>query len=458
MPIAVPRRRRSVVAPIAAAIAAVLVIAVIAWWLWPGTKPSTSPAVAAATSVAPPFVAPRLSIVVLPFANLSNDPEQQYFADGITEDLTTDLSRIADMLVISGSSAFTYKSRPVNAKQIGRDLGVRYVLEGSVQRSGNQLRVNAQLINAETDTHLWAERFDRDIGDLFALQNEITGRIAIALNLKLIGAEAARPNDHPDALDYIFRGRAVRTNPSSRDTYVEAISMYERALVLDPGSVEARSRLAATLASRELEGMTNSAAADMARAEGLIGQALTASPLDPLAHYAKGMLLRVRGRPEEAIPEFETVLAFDRNSTGALFHLGWCKLMTGSIDEVIPLAEQLIRLSPRDPLLPNLYWRIGSVHLLQSHTGDAVLWLEKATNANPRIPGPHAFLAAAYALKNETELAATELTEARKLRGEGSFSSIARLRTKGYWGVPKVRALYEATYFAGLRKAGVPEE
>ena len=162
-----------------------------------------------ATPVSQSAGAPRLSIVVLPFANLSNDPEQQYFADGITEDLTTDLSRIADMLVISRNTAFTYKDKPVDAKQIGRELGVRYVLEGSVRRSGNQVRVNAQLIDAETDAHLWAERFDRDTGDLFALQDEITSRIAIALNLELIGAEAARPTDHPDALDYILRGRAA---------------------------------------------------------------------------------------------------------------------------------------------------------------------------------------------------------------------------------------------------------
>src|SRR5436190_5411355 len=140
-----------------------------------------------------PAGAPRLSIVVLPFNNLSDDREQQYFADAITEDLTTDLSRIEGSFVISRNSAFTYKDKPVNAKQIGRELGVRYVLEGSVRRSGNQVRVNAQLIDAETDAHLWAERFDRDTAHLFALENEITSRIAIALNLELIGAEATRP-------------------------------------------------------------------------------------------------------------------------------------------------------------------------------------------------------------------------------------------------------------------------
>src|SRR5690348_18087124 len=219
VPISVPRRRRRVAAPMGAIVAAVLVIAVIAWWVWPATKPSTSPTVTAATSVAPPLVAPRLSIVVLPFTNLSNGAEQQYFADAITEDLTTDLSRIPGMFVISRNTAFTFRDKPVDAKQIGRELGVGYVLEGSVRRSGDKVRVNAQLIDADTAAHLWAERFDGDTGDLFALQNEITSRIAIALNLEIIDAEAARPTEHPDTLDYILRGRAEGSKPPTRENY-----------------------------------------------------------------------------------------------------------------------------------------------------------------------------------------------------------------------------------------------
>src|SRR5438309_1839900 len=148
-----PHRRNTAGTAIGVAVATLLVITASAWWLWPVTKPSPTPPVAAAMSITQPFVVPRLSIVVLPFANLSNDPEQQYFADGVTDDLTTDLSRIAHMFVISRNTAFTYKDRPVNAKQIGRELGVRYVLEGSVRRSGNQVRVSAQLIDATTDTH-----------------------------------------------------------------------------------------------------------------------------------------------------------------------------------------------------------------------------------------------------------------------------------------------------------------
>src|SRR5262249_47287916 len=155
----------------------------------------------------------------------------------------TDLSRLAGMLVISRNTAFTYRNKRVDTRQIGRELNVRYVLEGSVRRVDNRVRVNAQLIDAETDAHLWAERLDGDGGDLFALQDEITRRIAVALDLELVAADAARPTEHPDALDYIRRGRTAVSNPRSRDKYAEAISLYERALTLNPGSVEAQSLL-----------------------------------------------------------------------------------------------------------------------------------------------------------------------------------------------------------------------
>jgi TolB-like protein len=177
---------------------------------------------------APPS-APRLSIVVLPFESLSSDPEQQYFADGVTGDLTTDPSRIPDMLVISRHTAFTYRTKPVDTKQIGRELGVRYALEGEVQRSGNRFRVTAQLIDAETDVHLWAERFDGAAGDLFALQDEITNRIAVALDVELVNAAAARPMERPDALDYILQGRAARFKPPSRGNRAEQVLLFELA-------------------------------------------------------------------------------------------------------------------------------------------------------------------------------------------------------------------------------------
>jgi adenylate cyclase len=414
------------------------------------------------TSISQPALAPRLSIVVLPFTNLSNDPEQQYFADGITEDLTTDLSRLAGVLVISRNTAFTYRNRPVVTKQIGRELGVRYVLEGSVRRSGSQIRINALLIDAETDTHIWAEWFDSATGDLFAVQNEITSRIAVALNLELIAVEAARPTEHPDALDYILRGRAAADKPPSRDKYAASISLFDRALALDPRSVEAQSQLATALMARVLDDMTNSASADIERAKGLSEQALAASTRSALAHFANGQVLRAQRRFEEAIPEYEIAIGLNRNWVNALHALAQCKLYAGyagSIEETIPLMEQAIRLSPRDPQLGIWYILIGQVHLLQSSIAEAVIWLEKARSATPAFSGIRAWLASAYALKGETERAGAELAEARRLSSDGRYSSIASLKAVlGYWGVPKIRALFEATYFVGLRKAGMPEE
>ena len=174
--------------------------------------------------------------------------------------------------------------------------------------------------------HLWAERFDRYMGDLFALQNEVTGRIAVALNIELIGAEGARPADNPGALDYIFRGRAAGLKPASGDSYAEMISMFEHALALDPQSVQAQSLLANVLAGRVMDGFSDAAAADIARAEELVAKALAASPRSPVAHYAKGQVLRVQGRCEEAIAEYETAISLDRNLVFPIAALGWCKL------------------------------------------------------------------------------------------------------------------------------------
>jgi adenylate cyclase len=459
-----PSRRyyaRRIVA--AVAVAGVLIIAGGMWWMW--QSPQVPPATATAPSLekvaapAAPAAAPRLSIVVLPFNNLSNDPEQQYLADGVTEDLTTDLSRIAGSFVISRNTAFTYKGKPVNAKQIGRELGVRYVLEGSVQRSAKQVRVNAQLIDAETGAHLWAERFERDTGDLFALQNEITGRIAVALNYALVGAEAARPIANPDALDYIFRGRAEASKPPSRDRYAESISLFERALALDPGSAPAKLFLASGLTSRVLDGMSNTRAADIARAEALVGQALTVEPNSPLAHRAKANVLRAQRRYADAIPEYETVIALNRNSPSSYAALAQCKLFTGFLEEVIPLVEQAVRLSPRDPNLGFWWGMVAYVHLLQSRTDEAIVWAEKARSANPAHQYPHAVLAAAYGLKGESERAAAELVESRRLSGNSDgLSSITRLRAANDFLAPNIRALRETTWYVGLRQAGVPEE
>jgi TolB-like protein len=404
-----------------------------------------------------PAVSP-LSIVVLPFSNLSDDPEQQYFADGITEDLTTDLSRLADMTVISRQTAFVYRTRPADLRQIGRELGVRYVLDGSARRLGNRIRVTAQLIDAETDIHLWADRFDGDTDDLFGLQNEVTSRIAISLDLELARAEADRPTIQPGALDYIRRGRALYLGRvPTRQSHAEQIALFERALALDPTSMKAQCFLAAALTSRVLDQMTDSAGSDIARAEELASRALTAFPFSAFPHFVKAQVLRAQNRPEDAIPEYETVIALNRNWVSAIAALGFCKLMTGSIEEAIPAQERAIRLDPRGPLLWLYHFWIGQVHLLQWRVDEAISWLERARCANPEHPLPHAYLASSYAFKGEAQRAESELGEARRLSVDDRYSSINRLRGVGFFGMPKIRALFEATYLVGLHKAGMQD-
>lgn len=214
------------------------------------------------------------------------------------------------------------------------------MLEGSVRRSGRWVRFDAQLIDVDTDAHLWAERFEREIGDLFALQTEITRRIAWALHLELLDTEAGRPTDHPDAREYILRGHAAYAKPPTRDNYAESINLFERALALDPRSADARSLLAGALLFRMLEFPADSSDRDLARAEQLVAEAIAASPRSILAHWAKANVLRLQRRCAEAALEYETVLALNRNWVGAIAALAWCKLLIGSIEEAIPLCSK----------------------------------------------------------------------------------------------------------------------
>jgi len=215
--------------------------------------------------------------------------------------------------------------------------------------------------------------------------------------------------------------------------------------------------LAGALVNRTIQLFSQSPAADLARTEKLIDEALAAAPDSSWAHYVKGNVLRVKGRWEDAIAELETARSLDRNNTGALQGLGWCKLYTGSLDEVIPLAEEAIRLGPRDRDIGYRYYLIGIVYQLRSRPQDAIVWFEKARATISAFAGLRAHLASAYALTENTDRGGAELTEARRLNGD-IFSSIAHLKATQPWGVPNVQALVEATYFAGLRKAGMPEE
>ena len=231
-----PPKKRSSLLPLFAGIVTLLVlIGGAAWWFLNANRP-----VAAASKA--PAEAAHLSIVVLPFTNLSNDPAQDYFADGVTENLTTDLSRIRGSFVIARNTAFTYKGKSIDAKEIGKELGVRYVLEGSVQRDQNRVRVNAQLIDAESGAHLWADRFEEDASDLFKLQDQVVARLANSLGNELVRAEGERGGrtQSPDAIDLVMRGRALmQVYPTTRDSNDAARALFERALAIDPNNAAA---------------------------------------------------------------------------------------------------------------------------------------------------------------------------------------------------------------------------
>jgi adenylate cyclase len=295
-------------------------------------------------SKAAPIV-PRLSIVVLPFANLSDDPKQDYFPDGITDDLTTDLSRISESFVIARNTAFTYKGKPVDVKKIGRELGVTYVLEGSVRRTGEQVRVNMQLIDTGSGAHIWADRFYTDRADLAETQDEITGRLARMLNLELVADVSRRieldSGADPDARDFAMRGWSLYYRPYSTASRLEAQRAFERALEIHPASVDARIGIAAVLAANLVDGWSNTREQDEARTEQLLLEALERDQNCSMAHFAMGLLRRVQNRLMESQIEFQAAIALDRNNARAHLQLGNTLLFMGQPEAGIPTSRRL---------------------------------------------------------------------------------------------------------------------
>jgi adenylate cyclase len=403
---------------------------------------------------------PRLSIVVLPFANLSNDPEQEYFADGITDDLTTDLSRITDSFVIARNTAFAYKGKPIDVKQVGQELGVRYVLEGSVRRTGDQVRVNVQLINVETGAHVWADRFETDRASLLEAQDEITGRLARMLNLELVRDASHRIEQekavHPEARDFVMRGWAALSKPTSLSTWPEAQRLFERALEIDARSLDAKVGIARALGSNVADGWSNSVRQDLARAEQFLLEALEADANSAQAHEEIGRIRRLQNRLLESKIELETAIALDRNSVFALRQLGQTLMWLGHPEAGIPHIERAIRLSPRDPSLASIYWALGACHLLSEHADQAVDLLRRARAANPRFWRIHFWLAAALGVTGELEEAKAALAQSIELKPE--INSLAQLRINSPSGNAQYRALREKTVAAGLRRAGFPDE
>jgi len=410
--------------------------------------PAPSPASAKAPSVPP-------SIVVLPFANLSNDPDQEYFADAITDDLTRDLSRIPDSFVIARNTAFTFKGKSVDAEQVGRELGVRHVLQGSVLRVGEQIRIDARLIDVEEGTQLWADQFEANRTTLAEARNEVTSRIARTFGVEL-DKRAITPVD-PNVRDFIMRGWAWYHRPYSAATWEEARRDFERALELDPGSVDGRIGLAMILSGKLAEGWTPSLQQDVSRADQLLGEALEHVPDQAPAHFAMGVLRQMQNRLPEAQAEYEAAVALDHNYARAYLHLGQTLMFLGEPEAGTPHIEKAIRLNPNDPNASTAYWAMGTCYLLLGRLDEAVEALSKARAANARLWFPYLYLAGAFGLEGNLDEARLALTESTKLNP--AIKSIARMRGQNPWLTnPRHWALQEQTLNVGLQRAGLPQE
>jgi len=413
-----------------------------------GSPAQATPAAAAAG-------APRLSIVVLPFANIGGDPEQEYFVDGVTESLTTDLSRIGGSFVIARNTAFTYKGKPVDVKKIGRELNVRYVLEGSVQRGGQRMRMNIQLIDTETGNHLWAERFDKPLADLFDMQDEVVARLANQLGAQLIAAEARRAELAPqsDSMDLYFQGMACTNKGLTPEYLVQARGFFERALALDSGNIDALVGTAQANAAIAIGFMTDDRAALLAAAERAAAKALSRAPEHALAHLQMGLVQTYTNRAGEGIAECERALALDRNLAAAHGHIGLAKYFIGRGEETEAHVQEALRLSPRDS---NALWWMSTAGYAKLQLGadeEAVTRFRRGVEANRNLPLTYFGLAVALAHLGR-------LDEARAAAQAGlaldpSFT-IHRYRV----GTSSDNPIYltgRERIYDGMRQAGVPE-
>ena len=349
-------KKRSALAPLAAAAAWLILIGGGAWWVLAGEGSD------------PPGAA-RLSIVVLPFANLSNDPAQDYFADGVTENLTTELSRLHNSFVISRNTAFTFKGKNLDAKAIGKELGVRYALEGSVQRDQNRVLVNAQLIDAESDAQVWADRFEDDVADLFKLQDEVVVRLARTLQIELENAEARRslhdrPRD-PDAIDLTMRGLAILNQLATKTSSDEARALFEQALILDPNNADALAGAARIDAVEAAFGSSDKSADLYARAMQRTDQALLLDPSQARAHFTKALLIMFKARANDAasaneiIAESEASLRANPSFPWGYWPMAVGEMLLGHYEQSISELQQAMKISPRDPNIGIWHMEIG---------------------------------------------------------------------------------------------------
>jgi adenylate cyclase len=414
--------------------------------------PSSSPATKTQTETAQPLALPdKPSIAVLPFENMSGDPEQEYFADGIVEDIITALSRFKSLFVIARNSSFTFKGRAVDIKEVGRRLGVRYVLEGSVRKASGKVRITGQLIDAVTGAHLWADRFERDLTDVFALQDEVTIAVVSAIQPKMLQTEiemaTRRRPENLTAYDFYLRAMP-QYYLSTREGLAEALRLFHRALELDPrfGAVAALAGICHML--NVVWGFSNDPQFDRKEAVRLVRLALSIDDGDPdtLARASLTSAFMV-GDHEGEIEMADRAVALNPNSYLAWTNRGWVHNIAGLSEEAVRSFERAIRMSPVDPALHRSFGGMGWAFIELRRFDEAIVAGKKALRQNPSFPGTYRCLASAFAHLG-SDVAAHDAA-ARVLEIDPAFTISALIARGGYSNAKLV--------IEGLRKAGLPE-
>jgi adenylate cyclase len=442
-----PAAKRSLRWPLAATgIVSLLIVAGLALWQRPW-EPREEPASVEAMAFPLPD---RPSIAVLPFTNMSDDPNQGYFADGMTEDLITDLSKLSGLFVIARNSSFSYRGQQVKVRQVAEELGVRYVLEGSVRRAGDQVRINAQLIDATTGGHLWAERYDGSMDDIFDLQDQVTEQIVAALAVKLTADEEERlslaAKANPEAYDTLLRG-LEKLRRYTRETNAEARELFEKAIALDPAYARAYADLAQTFELDARNGWADNRDEAIRRASELIQSALEYDDSMPQVHLVRASIYRAQRRYGEALAASQRSIELDPNYAAGQVNLASVLMSAGRPEEGLAAIREALRRNPRYSFQ---YLRLlGQAYFLLGRYQAAIPELQKVVDANPEFLTGHLLLAATYGQAGQIEDAEWEAEEILTLLPD--FSLTAE-RERAPFVSPGLDR-----YIAGLRKAGLPE-
>jgi TolB-like protein/class 3 adenylate cyclase/tetratricopeptide (TPR) repeat protein len=394
------------------------------------------------------------SIAVLPFQNMSGDPEQEYFADGMVEDITTALSRVKLLFVIARNSSFTYKGRAVDIKQVGRELGVRYVLEGSVRKAGNRIRITGQLIDAESGVHLWADRFDGELDDIFDLQDKITESVVGAIAPKLQQSEFERANRKPTAnltaYDYYLRGFS-KLEQLKKQPVIEALPLLEKAIELDPGLALAYAAAAGCHVFRAASGWSEDRAAEARTALRLARKAIELNQDDAVVLSQAGWTLAFLGNElDEAIDYLKRATNADANSAMAWRFRGLTSMHLGKHDDALEYFQRTMRLNPRDPQNFTTYSGVAWAHLFSNRTADALQWAEAALRENGGFLQSLRALTVSHALSGNIEAAQAAYAKAVQIDPTQRISNIRKYN-------PLRRDEDVARLVEGFRLAGMPE-